>query len=177
MQLSSLIVSMCLSGMANAVTLSDYRPQAGVEGAFKDFLQALYSAAEDPKATKGFTDFFVPTTGQLFVKSLHGAGASKILGIKQMLMPTDGHKHWNHYPGVAKVGSETDTSKIYNVVGQIDTRYDGGNCSSAHFETNFEVLKDASGDVRLAPGSGSLALYDDYVVEPEYTPTEYPCHA
>ncbi|KJX98286.1 hypothetical protein TI39_contig419g00021 [Zymoseptoria brevis] len=117
--------------MANAVTFSDYKPQAGVESAFKDFLQALYSAAEDPKATNGFTDFFVPTTGKLVVRSLHGTGASEILAIKEKLMPMDGHKHWNHYPGVAKVGSETDTSKIYNVVGQIDSRYDGGNCSSA----------------------------------------------
>lgn len=46
-------------------------------------------------------------------------------------MPTDGSKVWNHVPNATKVVADTDTEKVYEVLGVIQTTFTGGNCSQA----------------------------------------------
>ncbi|OLN89325.1 hypothetical protein CCHL11_09006 [Colletotrichum chlorophyti] len=163
-----------LLGSALGVEMSKYQAQKGVDASFEPFLKALYAYAEDYKATDTFTDFFVPETGQLIVLEHQATGADAIVGLKQALLPTTGKKHWNHVPNITSVYSETATEKIYNVLGLIESRYDGGNCSAAY---RFTVLKDSNGNVLNNPHSGSLVLYDDYVVSPSESPTDIPCEA
>jgi hypothetical protein len=51
--------------------------------------------------------------------------------LKEELLPIMGNKQWNHLPNVTTVDSETSAEKTYQVLGVIETRYDGGNCSQA----------------------------------------------
>ena len=90
----------------------------------------LYASAEDPSATNKFTDFFT-TDGQLIVLANTATGADQIVALKQELLPSAGNKHWNHLPNVTTVASETSAKKTYQVLGVIETTFDGGNCSQA----------------------------------------------
>ena len=90
----------------------------------------LYASAEDPSATSTFTDFFT-TNGQLIVLENTATGSEKIIALKESLLPTAGNKHWNHLPNVTTVASETSAMKTYQVLGVIETTFDGGNCSQA----------------------------------------------
>ncbi|KAK2035595.1 hypothetical protein LX32DRAFT_633349 [Colletotrichum zoysiae] len=164
-----------LLGSALGVDMSNYQAEAGVEASFKPFLQALYASAEDYQSTDTFTDFFVPDTGRLVVLEHDAQGAEAIIELKQALLPTTGTKHWNHLPNVTSVYSESATEKVYNVFGLIQSRFDGGNCSAAYYSSRFTVLKDSDGSVRNQPHTGSLVLYDDYVVNPSSSPTNIPC--
>lgn len=58
-------------------------------------------------------------------------GADEITALKQTLMPTDGSKIWNHMPNVTTVSADEDTSRTYEVLGVIQTTFEGGNCSRA----------------------------------------------
>lgn len=92
---------------------------------------SLYASAEDYKSTDTFTDFFVPESGRLIVLENNAEGPAAIVKLKQALLPTTGQKHWNHLPNVTSVYTETATQKTYDVLGLIQTRFDGGNCSAA----------------------------------------------
>lgn len=91
----------------------------------------MYAFAEDHTSTDTFTDFFVPDTGRLIVLENTAEGPDAIVKLKQALLPTTGEKQWNHLPNATTVHSETSTEKIYNVLGVIQSRFDGGNCSVA----------------------------------------------
>ncbi|TDZ58654.1 hypothetical protein CTRI78_v005210 [Colletotrichum trifolii] len=145
MKASTALLPFTLLGAALGVDMAKYQPGTGVEAAFKPFLE---SCAQGPAA---------------------------IVKLKQALLPTTGEKHWNHLPNATTVYSETAGQKVYNVYGVIQTRFDGGNCSIAYYSSRFTVLKDGKGAVRNTPHSGSLVLYDDYVVSPGESPTHIPC--
>ncbi|USP75160.1 fungal specific transcription [Curvularia clavata] len=174
MKYLSLIAPACLFGMAASVDMSEYSAKAGVDAGFNPFLQALYASAEDPATTSTFTDFFT-TDGQLIVLANTATGADKIIELKQELLPTMGNKHWNHIPNITTVDSETSTKKTYQVLGVIETRFDGGNCSQAYYSTRFTVTKDSTGAPQLTPHSGSLVAYDDFIVSPSHSPTDIAC--
>ncbi|KAK8116167.1 hypothetical protein PG984_012669 [Apiospora sp. TS-2023a] len=130
MKLSHAIASLPLMGAAAAVEMSRYAPTSDVEPAFASYLKELYSSAEDTGATTAFTDFFT-ATGQLLVLGSVATGAEAIVALKQQLLPAAGTKHWNHHPNATAVDSETAGQKTYQVLGVIETRFDGGNCSQA----------------------------------------------
>ncbi|KAK7991897.1 hypothetical protein PG988_000691 [Apiospora saccharicola] len=174
MKLSHAIASLPLLGAAAAVEMSRYAPASGVEPAFASYLKELYSSAEDASATTTFTDFFTPT-GQLLVLGNVATGADAIVALKQQLLPAAGTKHWNHRPNATTVDSETAGQKTYQVLGVIETRFDGGNCSQAYYSTRFTVTKDTAGAVQLTPHTGSLVAYDDFIVDPPESPTHIPC--
>lgn len=69
--------------------------------------------------------------GQLIVLANTATGADAIIKLKQALLPPAGNKHWNHMPNVTTVDSQTTSRKTYKVLGVIETRFDGGNCSQA----------------------------------------------
>ncbi|GKT82277.1 hypothetical protein Ct61P_00127 [Colletotrichum tofieldiae] len=120
-----------LWGSALGVDMSKYEATKGVDASFQPFLEALYASAEDYKSTDTFTDFFVPESGRLVVLENDAQGPAAIVKLKQALLPTTGVKHWNHLPNITSVHSETTTEKVYDVLGLIQTRFDGGNCSAA----------------------------------------------
>lgn len=77
-----------------------------------------------------FSDFFT-INGQLIVRAIVATGADEIIALKQLLLPTAGNKHWNHRPNITTVDSETSTHKVFQVLGIIESTYNGGNCSQA----------------------------------------------
>ncbi|KNG52177.1 hypothetical protein DDE82_003582 [Stemphylium lycopersici] len=156
--------------------MSRYSTESGVDVGFKAFLKELYASAEDPSATKTFTDFFT-TDGQLIVLANTATGADQIVALKQELLPSAGNKHWNHLPNVTTVASETSAKKTYQVLGVIETNFDGGNCSQAYYSSRFTVTKDASGSPQLTPHARSLVAYDDFIVNPSSSPTDIACGA
>lgn len=80
--------------------------------------------------TTGFTDFFTPA-GRLIVLGNVATGPAEIVALKQELLPPAGTKHWNHRPNATTVADETAAAKTYQVLGIIESRFDGGNCSQA----------------------------------------------
>ncbi|KAK8097872.1 uncharacterized protein PG998_013358 [Apiospora kogelbergensis] len=132
MKTSHFIASLSLVGAVAAVEMTRYAAAAGVEPGFASYLKELYASAEDPSATNTFTDFFTPT-GQLLVLGNVATGAEAIVKLKQQLLPATGTKHWNHLPNATTVDSETADHKTHQVLGVIETRFDGasGNCSQA----------------------------------------------
>ncbi|KAI4627665.1 uncharacterized protein J4E84_005501 [Alternaria hordeiaustralica] len=110
--------------------MTQYSTGSGVEVGFESFVKELYASAEDPSATSTFTDFFTPN-GQLIVLENTATGSEEIVALKEELLPVAGNKLWNHLPNVTTVDSETTAEKTYQVLGVIETRYDGGNCSQA----------------------------------------------
>ncbi|KAF7190151.1 hypothetical protein HII31_08482 [Pseudocercospora fuligena] len=174
MQLVPFVVAACLASLAKCVDMSLYSAGPGVEVRFKTYLQELYRSAEDPAATTDFTDFFT-ADGQLKVVTMVATGAEDIIALKQELLPVAGNKHWNHLPNVTTVDSETSTAKTYQVLGVIDTTYDGGNCSRAYYTSLFTVTKDDTGVAELTPHAGNLVTYDDVVVSPPVSPTDIAC--
>lgn len=78
-------------------------------------------------------------------------------------------------PGAASVYETTSTTKTYDVQGNIQTTYDGGNCSSAAYSTHFTVALDTAGNPKFT--TGSLSLYDDYLIDPSVSPTSIECVA
>lgn len=175
MKISQALAVLPLLGATLAVDMVRYAPAADVDAGFGSFLEELYTSAEDPSATDTFTDFFTPT-GQLIVLANVATGADAIVDLKKALLPTVGTKHWNHLPNATTIDSETAGQKTYNVFGVIETRFDGGNCSKAYYSTRFTVTKDVeAGVAQLAPHSGTLVAYDDYVVEPSESPTHIAC--
>ncbi|EFQ91650.1 hypothetical protein PTNB73_10104 [Pyrenophora teres f. teres] len=131
MKLISFLTPACLLGIAASVDMSRYTPKgSGVDVGFQSFLKELYASAEDPAATTTFTDFFTEN-GKLIVVENIAVGANEIIALKQALLPTAGTKHWNHLPNITTVSSETSAQKTYQVLGVIESRFDGGNCSQA----------------------------------------------
>jgi len=152
-----------------------YSASSDVEAAFKPFLERLYTAAEDPVSTTGFTDYF-PSDGSLIVLKNIAVGATEILALKRELLPVDGSKHWDHFPNTTTLYSRTTTQTTYQVWGTIQTTYNGGNCSQAYYQSHFTVLKDpATGVPNFMPLSRNLKTYDDYVVSPDFSPTDIEC--
>ncbi|KAK8045039.1 hypothetical protein PG993_005063 [Apiospora rasikravindrae] len=174
MKLSHVITILSSVGAAAAVEMARYAAASDVEPAFASYLKELYASAEDASATKTFTDFFTPT-GQLLVLGHVATGAGAIVALKQQLLPAAGTKHWNHFPNVTTVDSDTAGQKTHQVLGIIETRFDGGNCSQAYYSSRFTVTKDTAGAVQMAPHKGSLVTYDDFVVDPPESPTHIPC--
>ncbi|KAN0068890.1 hypothetical protein V8E54_013059 [Elaphomyces granulatus] len=159
---------------ARAFTMDYYKPSSDVEPEFRNFLESLYSSAENPTSTTDFTDFFTPS-GTLIVLSYTAHGSDAIIKLKQLLLPPDGHKQWDHLPNITTVYSDTETEKIYGVSGVIRSTYTGGNCSAAYYKSRFTLLKNNDSSTNLEPHSGFLVLYDDYYVYPDYSPTDIPC--
>ncbi|TLD07572.1 hypothetical protein PgNI_10148 [Pyricularia grisea] len=174
MKINNVIASLSLLGAATAVEMTRYAAASGVEPAFESYLKELYASAEDPAATTTFTDMFTPD-GQLIVLANTATGADAIIKLKQALLPPAGNKHWNHMPNVTTVDSQTTSRKTYKVLGVIETRFDGGNCSQAYYSTRFTVTKDASGAAQLKTHAGNLVTYDDFIVQPSQSPTNIPC--
>ncbi|KAK7943072.1 uncharacterized protein PG986_012185 [Apiospora aurea] len=174
MKLNHVVASLPLMGAAAAVEMTRYAAASDVEPAFATYLKELYASAEDTSATETFTDFFTPT-GQLLVLGHVATGADAIVALKQQLLPAVGTKHWNHLPKATTVDSETAGQKTYQVLGVIETRFDGGNCSQAYYSSRFTVTKDAAGAAQLAPYTGGLAAYDEFIVDPPESPTHIPC--
>ncbi|TLD09721.1 hypothetical protein PspLS_11372 [Pyricularia sp. CBS 133598] len=174
MKINNVIASLSLLGAATAVEMTRYAAASDVEPAFEGYLKELYASAEDPKATNTFTDMFTPQ-GQLIVLGNTATGPQAIVKLKEALLPPAGNKHWNHLPNATTIDSQTASQKTYKVLGVIETRFDGGNCSQAYYSTRFTVTKDASGAVQLKPHTGNLVAYDDFIVEPAESPTHIPC--
>ncbi|CAI6334901.1 unnamed protein product [Periconia digitata] len=172
--LFSTITLASLVGLAASVDMSRYAADLGVESEFKDYLEELYVSAEDPSATTGFTNFFT-IDGQLLVLGNTATGADEIQALKQELLPFSGEKHWNHFPNTTKVDSETSAQKTYQVLGVIETKFDGGNCSQAYYSTRFILTKDGSGSPQFITHAGNLVAYNDYIVDPPHTPTDIAC--
>ncbi|KAF9878101.1 hypothetical protein CkaCkLH20_04677 [Colletotrichum karsti] len=175
MKAYSALLPFTLLSAVLGVDMTKYETGPGVDDTFRPFLEALYASAEDPKATDTFTDFFIPDSGRLVVLENQAQGPGAIVKLKQALLPSTGEKHWNHLPNITTVHSETSVDKVYNVLGVIQTKFDAGNCSVAFYSSRFTVLKDSDGNVRNWPHSGSLVLYDDYIVNPPESPTHIPC--
>ncbi|PZD36281.1 hypothetical protein A1F97_08375 [Pyrenophora tritici-repentis] len=125
-------------------------------------------------STTTFTDFFTKD-GKLIVVENVASNPKDIIALKQELLPTAGTKHWNHLPNVTTVSSETSAQKTYEVLGIIESRFDGGNCSQAYYSSRFTVTKNTAGSPNLTPHSGSLVAYDDFVVSPMHSPTDIAC--
>lgn len=89
----------------------------------------LYTETEDAASTKTFTDFF-PADGKLTVLVRTAVGAAKIVELKQSLLPTDGSKKWNHNPNVTTLYSDSAASKVYLVLGAIESTQNG-KCTKA----------------------------------------------
>ncbi|KAF1934782.1 hypothetical protein EJ02DRAFT_439654 [Clathrospora elynae] len=174
MKILSVTTSFCLLGVAASVDMSRYSAGPGVNPGFKSYLKELYASAEDPSATKTFTNFFT-TDGQLIVLANTATGSDQIIALKQELLPQLGNKHWNHIPNVTTIASETSAKKTYQVLGVIETTFDSGNCSQAYYSSRFTVTKDASGLPQLTPHAGNLVSYDDFVVNPSKSPTSIAC--
>ncbi|KAI0619727.1 hypothetical protein TUN199_08270, partial [Pyrenophora tritici-repentis] len=113
--------------------------------------------------------------GKLIVVENVASNPKDIIALKQELLPTAGTKHWNHLPNVTTVSSETSAQKTYEVLGIIESRFDGGNCSQAYYSSRFTVTKNTAGSPNLTPHSGSLVAYDDFVVSPMHSPTDIAC--
>jgi len=77
-----------------------------------------------------FADYFT-ASGTLIVRGIVATGADEIIALKESLLPPAGNKHWNHKPNATTVDSETAAHKVYQVLGIIQSTYDGGNCSQA----------------------------------------------
>ncbi|EJT73708.1 hypothetical protein GGTG_07564 [Gaeumannomyces tritici R3-111a-1] len=174
MQTNNIIAYLSLLGTASAVTMSRYAPSTQVEAAFGPYLEQLYASTEISTSNDGFVNFFTPS-GQLIVRGNVATGAQAIAKLKEQLLPPGGTKHWNHVPNATTIYSDTADRKTYQVLGAIETRYDGGNCSQAYYSTRFTVTKDAGGNAQLTPHAGNLVAYDDFIVEPSKTPTDIPC--
>lgn len=65
------------------------------------------------------------------MRGIVATGPEEIVALKQQLLPTAGNKHWNHRPNATTVADETDAAKTYLVLGIIESRFDGLNCSQA----------------------------------------------
>ncbi|KAK6854448.1 hypothetical protein PG995_009541 [Apiospora arundinis] len=177
MKTSHIIASLPLVGTVLAVEMSRYVAAPDVEPEFASYLKELYASAEDPSATNTFTDFFTPA-GQLLVLGHVATGAEPIVALKQQLLPAAANKHWNHLPNATTVDSETAGQKTYQVLGVIETRFDGasGNCSQAYYSSRFTVTKgSASGAAQVIPHARNLVAYDDFVVDPHESPTHIAC--
>ncbi|KAK1982767.1 hypothetical protein LZ30DRAFT_589911 [Colletotrichum cereale] len=153
--------------------MAPYKPGAGVDVAFADFVSEYYRISEDKNATTTFTDFW-PSNGNLIIagRSFHGSAA--MLGVKQSLLPPTGNKSWWHLIRSASVSSETDSVKTFVAEIVIQTTYVGGNCSQAYGSAGFTVLKDIQGKPRLEPHSESLSIYN-LTVSTTNSPTDIPC--
>ncbi|CAL3962706.1 unnamed protein product [Diplocarpon coronariae] len=174
MKFSSVSMAFGLAGLVNSLDMALYSEGPGIDAGFKAYLEELYLMTEDPVVTTTFSDFFTPD-GQLIVRGIVATGSEEIIAMKERLMPTDGHKRWNHRPNVTTVDSESATEKVFQVLGVIETSYSGGNCSQSYYSTRFHVLKDASGALSMKTHAGNLAKYDDFIIEPSVTPTDIAC--
>ncbi|TLS27357.1 hypothetical protein PpBr36_04210 [Pyricularia pennisetigena] len=174
MRIQEVVATLPLLGVAMGVQMTRYDPASNVEPAFGNYLRELYATAEDPKATDSFTNFFTPQ-GKLTVLGHVATGPAAIVRLKEQLLPPAGYKQWNHLPNVTTVYSQTPNYKVYDVLGVIETRFNGGRCTKAYYSTRFTVTKDASGAPQLRPHARNLVHYDDYIVDPPESPTHIPC--
>ncbi|KAI6356171.1 hypothetical protein MCOR25_007939 [Pyricularia grisea] len=174
MRINDIIATLPLLGAAAAVDMRHYDPRRQVERAFGSYLEKLYATAEDPRATHSFTNFFTPQ-GKLTVLNSVASDPAAIIALKEALLPPAGNKQWNHLPNITTVHSETPRFKTYDVLGVIETRFNGRDCSKAYYSTRFTVTKDSSGVPQLQPHAGNLVHYDDYIVTPPHSPTGIPC--
>ncbi|KXH62873.1 hypothetical protein CSAL01_10604 [Colletotrichum salicis] len=149
--------------LAAAVDMTPYKPSAGVDVAFADFVSEYYRTSEDKAATTTFTNFW-PADGRMILAGRTFSGSTAMLGVKQSLLPPTGNKSWWHLIRGATVGGETETDKTF--VAEIVVQTTG---SAA-----FTVLKDAQGTPRLEPHSESLSVYN-LTVSTTDSPTDIPC--
>ncbi|KXH53659.1 hypothetical protein CSIM01_07697 [Colletotrichum simmondsii] len=156
-----------------AVDMAPYKPSAGVDVAFADFVSEYYRTSEDKAATTTFTNFW-PASGKMILAGRTFEGATAMLGVKQSLLPPNGNKSWWHLIRGATVGGETETDKTFVAEIVVQTTYVGGNCSQAYGSAAFTVLKDAQGTPRLEPHSKSLSVYN-LTVSTTDSPTDIPC--
>jgi hypothetical protein len=93
----------------------------------------LYTTAEDAQATTAFTNYFT-SDGRLTVGTTTEDNPTDIIALKQKLLPTDGHKKWNHNPYTVIIAPESSAPpghKVYHVSGWIESTFTPGNCSQA----------------------------------------------
>ncbi|PBP21887.1 hypothetical protein BUE80_DR007286 [Diplocarpon rosae] len=163
-----------LAGLTSSLDMASYSERPGIDKGFEAYLVELYLMTEDPVVTTTFSDFFT-TDGQLIVRGIVATGSDEIIALKDRLLPALGNKRWNHRPNVTTVDSESATEKVFQVLGVIETSYEGGNCSQAYYSTRFHVLKDASGALSMETHAGNLAEYDDFMIQPPVAPTNIAC--
>ncbi|TDZ25614.1 hypothetical protein Cob_v001287 [Colletotrichum orbiculare MAFF 240422] len=109
----ALVAARCVA----AIDFTHYDPQPGVQPEFKDFLNALVTPAEDPKATTAYTDFFTPD-GMQTTLSIHC-----------------------HFPNTTFIADNNATATVYEAHGRIENNFKAGNCSQIYYKTQYTVLK------------------------------------
>ncbi|KAJ3946060.1 uncharacterized protein N0V96_004412 [Colletotrichum fioriniae] len=77
--------------LAAAVDMAPYKPSAGVDVAFADFVSEYYRTSEDKAATTTFTNFW-PADGKMILAGRTFTGATAMLSVKQSLLPPNGNK-------------------------------------------------------------------------------------
>ncbi|KAL3420570.1 hypothetical protein PVAG01_07015 [Phlyctema vagabunda] len=125
-----LLLLLPLLHRVQAIDFTSYDPQPGIQPAFRPFLDALVTAAEDPLATTAYTDFFAPD-GMQTTLSIHCVGAAAITACKQRFLPTDGRMSLVHFPNMTSIFSDNATATVYDSQGRIENDFtsSGGNCS------------------------------------------------
>ncbi|TDZ29778.1 hypothetical protein C8035_v004212 [Colletotrichum spinosum] len=173
----ALVAARCVA----AIDFTHYDPQPGVQPEFKDFLNALVTPAEDPKATTAYTDFFTPD-GMQTTLSIHCVGAEAITRCKQRFLPTDGSMSLTaslHFPNTTFIADNNATATVYEAHGRIENNFKAGNCSQIYYKTQYTVLKtvqsiDAPPNLSTKPEQ-QVYWYHDYFVNPTGVPSDIPC--
>ncbi|KAK1579620.1 uncharacterized protein LY79DRAFT_563808 [Colletotrichum navitas] len=174
----SAFITLLAAHSVTAINFTDYDPQPGVQPEFKDFLNALVTPAEDPKATTAYTDFFTPD-GMQTTLSVHCIGADAITKCKRIFLPYDGSMTLTHFPNVTYVVDNNATATVYEAHGRIENNFRAGNCSQIYYKTQYTVLKtnqsvDAAPNLSTKP-EHQLYWYHDYFVNPTDVPSNIPC--
>ncbi|KAH6714129.1 hypothetical protein BKA61DRAFT_674737 [Leptodontidium sp. MPI-SDFR-AT-0119] len=164
--LSSAVVFLPL---VQAVNMTFYNPQYGVDYEFGPFYKELLATNENPTSMSDFTDFFAPN-GTLVVLGSVSQGSQEILASRQAMLPVNGSVRWNHFPNITFVAWETSATKTFQLSG-IMHAITGGNCSTTYFSTRFTVMKNTTtGIANLQPHSGSLLNYDGFIIDSSEDP-------
>ncbi|KAK7958526.1 hypothetical protein PG996_010042 [Apiospora saccharicola] len=168
---------LAIVGLASAspVDMGPYKPDSDVDAAFSSFVKEYYRVSEDKAATTSFTDFW-PADGSLVAAGNTFRGSASILAVKQKLLPPDGNKAWWHPILGANVVGEDSKTKTINAKIIIQTTYTPGNCSQAHGNAAFTVVKDPDGVPNWTPHTGGLLVYN-LTVNTIQTPTDEACTA
>ncbi|KAH7393643.1 hypothetical protein BKA64DRAFT_676646 [Cadophora sp. MPI-SDFR-AT-0126] len=158
------LLPLCLSTLVQAINMTFYNPQCGVDYAFGPFYEELLTVNEDPLSTTTMTDFYT-ANGTLQVLNNTAQGAGQILALRQALLPVDGSVQWNHYPNITFVSAETALDKTYQLSGILHV-ITNGVCATTYFSTRFTVAKNVTtGLPALTTHSGSLIRYNGFIVD------------
>ncbi|CZT16157.1 uncharacterized protein RCC_01998 [Ramularia collo-cygni] len=170
-----LLVAATLGSCAN---LAQYDPQPGVQPEFRPFLQALVDAAEDPKVTTGYTDYF-PPDGMQTTLTIHCAGAAAIQKCKESFLVNG--RVLVHFPNTTFIADNNYTATVYESHGRIEQTYPApiSNCSQLYYKTQYTVFKtdqriEAPPNLSLKP-EAQVYWYHDVYVNPAALISDIPC--